>query len=88
MSNPLMGVMGAAGRSGGIDPQTVQSVKRMMGMLRGAANPQKTIMQAAQMNPALGSVIQMIGGRNPKDVFYEQCKQHGVNPDEVINMLQ
>lgn len=87
--NPLMSAMGGtAPARGGINPQTIQQVRRMMNILRGAANPQQAVMRAAQMNPALGAAVRMCQGRSPKDVFYEQCRQHGVNPDDVINMLQ
>lgn len=88
--NPLMQKMGVAPAMGGLTPQAaqaVQSVKQMMGMLRAAKNPQAALMAAAQQNPALGSVMQMCQGRNPKDVFYEQCKQHGVNPNDVISQI-
>lgn len=80
--NPLMGGMP------GINMQAVQSVKRMMGMLQAAKNPQAAIMQAAQQNPMLGNIVQMCNGRNPKDVFAEQCKQHGLDPDFTMKQIQ
>ncbi len=83
--NPLMHGMGMAN---GINPQAIQQVKRMMNMFRAASNPQQMLMQAAQQNPAIGTVMQMCNGKNPKDVFYEQCKKMGVNPDDIINQLR
>ena len=83
--NPLMHgmVMG-----GGVNPQAIQQVKRMMNMFRSASNPQQMLMQAAQQNPAIGTIMQMCSGKNPKDVFYEQCQKMGVNPDDIINQLR
>lgn len=83
--NPLMQGMGMGG---GINPKALQQVKRMMNMFRAASNPQQMLMQAAQQNPAIGTVMQMCNGKNPKDVFYEQCQKMGVNPDDIINQLR
>lgn len=83
--NPLMQGMGI---DGGVNPQAIQQVKQMMNMFRAASNPQQILMQAAQQNPAIGTVMQMCNGKNPKDVFYEQCKKMGVNPDDIINQLR
>lgn len=83
--NPLMQCMGM---TSGANQQAIQQVKRMMNMFRAASNPQQMLMQAAQQNPAIGTVMQMCNGKNPKDVFYEQCKKMGVNPDDIINQLR
>lgn len=83
--NPLMHGMGM---TNGVNPKAIQQVKRMMSMFRAASNPQQMLMQAAQQNPAIGTVMQMCNGKNPKDVFYEQCQKMGVNPDEIINQLR
>lgn len=90
--NPLAQMMGgAAPTMGGLNPQAIQaiqSVKRMMNMLGAVKNPQAALMAAAQQNPALGSAMQMCQGRDPKTVFYEQCKQHGVDPETVLSQLR
>ena len=82
--NPLMQPMG----NGGINMQAVQQVKQMMNMFRAAGNPQQMLIQAAQQNPALGNIMQMCNGKNPKDVFFQECQKRGVNPDEIINQLR
>ncbi len=68
--------------------QAAQSAKRMMGMLNAVKDPQKALMAAAQQNPQLNAVMQMCQGRNPQEVFYEECRKHGINPTEVMNMLK
>lgn len=83
--NPLMQGMGM---TSGVNQQALQQVKRIMNMFRAASNPQQMLMQAAQQNPAIGTVMQMCNGKNPKDVFYEQCQKMGVNPDDIINQLR
>lgn len=83
--NPLMKGIGI---TSGVNTQAIQQVKRMMNMFRTASNPQQILIQAAQQNPALSTVMQMCNGKNPKDVFYEQCQKMGVNPDDIINQLR
>ena len=83
--NPLMH---GIGMGGGVTPQAIHQVKRMMNMFWAASNPEQMLMQAAQQNPAIGTVMQMCSGKNPKDVFYEQCQKMGVNPDDIINQLR
>lgn len=83
--NPLMQGMGM---TNGVNHQAIQQVKRMMSMFRAASNPQQMLMQAAKQNPTIGTVMQMCSGKNPKDVFYEQCQKIGVNPDDIINHLR
>ena len=103
MANPLIGMMGntqvnttpAGVQSSGFQmpdmsaiKQAAQSAKRMMGMLQTVKDPQKALMTVAQQNPNLNEVLQLVGGRNPQEVFYEQCQKHGINPDIVLNELR
>lgn len=88
--NPLMQGMSvpSAPAASNTPMAAIQSVKRMMSTLRSAKNPQQALMAAASQNPMLGGVMQMIGNRNPQEVFEEQCRQHGLNPEEVIGLLR
>ena len=79
--------MAASNAAGRINPQAIQSVKRMMNTFRAAKNPGAAMQMMAQQNPQIAAVLQMCSGRNPKDVFYEQCRQHGLNPDEIAGQL-
>ncbi len=97
MANPLMGMMGGAPATqtqGGNIPnlgmvkQAAQSAKRMMGMLNAVKNPQQALMQVAQQNPELNAVMQMIGGRNPQEVYMEECQKRGIDPNIIINALK
>lgn len=93
MANPLMGNIASAAPSGnvtnmGMFKQAVQSAKRMMGMLQTVKDPQAALMKVAQQNPQLNQVMQLVGGRNPKDVFYEECRKHGIDPNAVLSELQ
>jgi len=95
MANPLMGMMGGtpATQTRNIPDMSMvqkaaQSAKRMMGMLNTVKNPQQALMAAAQQNPQLNAVMQMCQGRNPQEVFYEECKKKGINPEDVLKELR
>jgi hypothetical protein len=82
--NPLMNMGGA----NGINPQAIQGVKRLMGMVQAMNNPQQAIMQMAQNNPQINAIMQMVSGKNPKDVFMDECQKRGIDPDTIINQLR
>lgn len=87
--NPLTQKMGGAALpSINIDPQTVQNVKQAINALRGLKNPQQALAIAAQRNPQLNAVMQMCNGRTPQEVFMEQCKQHGIDPNAAMQQIQ
>lgn len=93
MANPLVS-MGAPLKNPVVNPnmdaikQAAQSAKRMMGMLQAVKDPQKALMMAAQQNPQLNAVMQMCQGRNPEQLFREECQKAGINPEEVMNLLR
>ena len=59
----------------------------MVQMFRGLKNPQAMAQQMMSQNPQLKSVIQMAGG-SPEQAFKTMCKQHNVDPNEIMNMLK
>lgn len=63
-------------------------IKNMLAMLNSAQNPQAAFNMLAQKNPQIAQVMQLVGGRNPQEVFYELCRQKGVNPDDILNQLK
>lgn len=81
--NPIMG-----SQVGNSLTQAAQSAKRMIGMLQGVKNPQQALMAAAQQNPQLNEVMQMCQGKDPQQVFYDECKKHNIDPEQVMSMLR
>lgn len=51
-----------------------------------------TVQQARQMMasnaPMVGWIKTMCGARNPKEVFYETCRQQGVNPEDILQLIR
>jgi hypothetical protein len=78
--NPLM--------MGGVNPQAIQKVRQMMNAVKTMQDPQQAISQMVGQNPQLGAVMQMCQGKNPKDVFYEQCQQRGIDPESILSQLR
>lgn len=33
-------------------------------------------------------LIRLLGGRSPKEVFYEECNKRGVNPELILSKLR
>ena len=50
------------------------------------------VQQARQMMtsnaPMVGWIKAMCGTRNPKEVFYETCRQQGINPEDILQMIR
>ena len=69
-------------------PANLAPIKNMIAMLNSAQNPQAALQMLAQKNPQMAQVINLVGGRNPQEVFYEMCRQKGVNPDDILNQLK
>lgn len=50
------------------------------------------VRQARQMMannaPMVSWIKAMCGARNPKEVFYETCRQQGVNPEDILQMIR
>lgn len=74
----------------GINPQALQSVKRMAGMLKGKNNPMQMLQMLGGQNPQLNQVMQMMNGSNmsPKQLFMNMAQQQGIDPNQIISMIK
>lgn len=51
-------------------------------------NPMQVFQQMAMRNPNMQPILNMLNnGANPKDLFYQMCKQKGVNPDDFLKNI-
>ena len=80
MSNPLMGMMG------GNAPKN--NMSNIIGMLKNAGNPGAMLQSMAQSDPAIKKAMDMCRGKNPQQVFMEQCQAQGINPQSIIGNLK
>lgn len=81
MSNPLMGMLG------GTAPAQ-NSMTQMIVMLKNSGNPAAMIQNMAQSDPAIKKAMDMCRGKNPQQVFMEQCQAQGINPQQIIDNLK
>lgn len=86
MANPLIGTMGGTS-STGMNMGAMQQMKQAMGMFRAMKNPQQALQMIAQQNPESAAILQMAQGKNPVDIFREECKKHGKDPEQMMSAL-
>lgn len=86
MANPLMGMMGGA-PADGMNTGDIQQMKQAMGMFRAMKNPQQALQMIAQQNPESAAILQMAQGKNPVDIFREECRKHGKDPEQMMKAL-
>ena len=46
------------------------------------------IQNMAQSEPAIKKAMDMCRGKNPQQVFMEQCQAQGINPQQIIGNLK
>ena len=51
-------------------------------------NPQQVIMQMAGSNPQTAEILNNIKGQDLQGLFYNLCKQKGVDPNSILNQLK
>lgn len=66
----------------------IAQIKNMLSMLNGVQNPQMALNMLTQKNPQFASVLNLLKGKNPEQVFYELCKQKNINPESILSQLR
>lgn len=67
----------------------IGQMKNMMSMFRSAKNPMALFQQMAMRNPQLQPILNMYKqGMNPNQILDNICRQRGINPQELMNMLK
>ena len=70
-----------------ISKQLPSNIKQMISMYKGISNPQAMAQKLLNENPQLASLIQAANG-NPEQAFRSYANKMGVDPNEIIKMLQ
>lgn len=66
----------------------IQSIRNLANTIRGQQNPNQALGMLAQNNPQIANIMNMLNGRSPKEVFFQQAQQMGINPNQIINSLR
>lgn len=71
-------------------PNNLNQIKSMMNFIKSSGNPQAMLENLMQNNPNYQKVVQLVrdNGNDPKKAFYSYAQQLGVDPNEIIKMLQ
>ena len=87
MANPLMGMMGGGAPATGMNMGVFQQMKQAMSAFRAMSNPQQALQMIAQQNPESASILQMAQGKNPVEIFRQECRKHGKDPEQMMKAL-
>ena len=65
-------------------------LQQMINMVSHSNNPMQLMQTMAQSNPQLQSILNLIqtSQKSPKDLFFEMARQRGVDPQQILHMLQ
>lgn len=80
--NPLLSV-----KSPQISSQMIRGIKSYMSAIKIAQNPSQAMRELSEQNPQIKELLDLCQGRNPKDVFVEQCERMGYDPKDIIKLL-
>ena len=74
------------------NPMNINRIGQMKSMyqaFQNAKNPMMLFQQMAQRNPQLQPIMNMVRqGMNPNQILDNICKQRGINPQELMNMIK
>lgn len=75
--------------AGAATTPNLKRIKDMVGMIKGARNPQAMLSQMASNNPQMKSVLDMVQtGGDPRQMFFNACKQKGIDPEQILSMMK
>ena len=65
-------------------------LQQIINMVSHSNNPMQLMQTMAQSNPQLQSILNLIltSQKSPKDLFFEMAQQRGVDPQQILQMLQ
>lgn len=67
----------------------IGQMKTMYQAFQNAKNPMALFQQMAMRNPQMQPILNMLkSGMNPNQIFNDLCRQKGINPQELLNMLK
>lgn len=64
-------------------------IRQMMSTVKAAQNPALAIQQLAGQNPQLQQALQLVqqSGGNPQVAFEKLCQERGIDPQQILSML-
>lgn len=57
------------------------------GLIKG--NPQQVMTGILQQNPGIqNTLITLVQGKDPQQVFYQKCNEMGYDPEEILKLIR
>lgn len=65
------------------------NIQNVVNMFKFAKNPNLLLQHLSKQNPMLANIMNLVSqnGGDPKKTFYEEARKRGVDPNQVLNML-
>ena len=88
--NPMLGLLNQPRGLSQTQLNNISQVRNLMNIFKKASNPQALLKGMIERNPQLKNVMDYVQshGGDPEKAFYAMAKEKGINPDEVIKLLQ
>lgn len=72
-----------------VDPTVkFQQLKSMMQIVSTSSNPDQMLAYMAQSNPELKQLLNSIGSKNPKELFYNEARRKGLTNEQIDAFLK
>lgn len=84
MANPLNSLFQPQSPALSVDFSKFQQAAQM---LKSAQNPSAVISQIAQQNPQMRQIVQMCQGRDPRQLFIDECRRRGIDPEQAMRSM-
>lgn len=70
--------------------QAIGPVRQLMQTVRAAGNPTLALQQMANSNPQVQQAFQLVqqNGGNARAAFESLARQNGIDPQQILSMLQ
>ena len=65
----------------------MNNIMELIGLLKGAGNPQQFLQQQAQNDPIVARALQMTQGRDPMEVARNLAKEQGADLNQFRQQL-
>lgn len=60
----------------------------MLQMIKMSQNPLESLRAICGDNPALQTTLDICQGRNPQEVFFEECQRKGIDPESILSQIR
>lgn len=73
--------------SQGVNQQMLNGLQNMVNMIGGSNNKEAAMKALAGVNPQMAEIMQLCSGKNPKEVFIEECCRRGIDTQYALTIM-